>query len=344
MIQEIAALKKRGYSVAICHMEALRFMTVEMKLLSSKIQTLINSLDVDQVTLLDEVETTLLLIRYPPILQFPPALHSTIRARHAVIVVNQAPQARDGSDVRYVIQDCIRNARNIFGLDPIWAPQGPLVRDMVEVLLPDELLAPCDLMGFVDCASWRTVRNPLSGPLPVIGRYSRDDNLKFPDSRNLLLSCYPASGCYDVRIMGGNKTCERLLGSDQIPKNWTMLEHREIPVKDFLEEIDFFVYFDNSNIVESFGRSILEAIASSRVTILPEKFRRVFGDAAVYCIPEEVEDVVQSFWCSSEKYKKQIEIAGRVVEEKFSERTFFKNILALAPALSFPSNVKKGCH
>jgi O-antigen biosynthesis protein len=333
MIQEIAALKAQGYSVAICHLEALRFMTGRMELPSSRVQALINAGNVDQVTLLDDVETTLLLMRYPPILQFPPAFRSTIRARHAIMVANQAPHESDGSDQRYEVHDCIRNARNLFAIDPIWAPQGPLVRDMIEPLLPKALLSPLNLAGFVDPSDWRMTRPPLSGARPVIGRYSRDDAMKFPDSRETLLACYPDTGSCNVRIMGGLKSCQKLLGADGFPVNWTMLEHKEIPPRDFLEEIDFFVHFDNPNIVEAFGRSLLEAIASGRVTILPEKFRRVFGDAAVYCRPEEVERVVRSFWSSPGKYQKQSEIARSVVEEKFSEKAFQKNILALAPSL-----------
>lgn len=333
MIQEIAALKAQGYSVAICHMEALRFMTSRMELLSPRIQALINSGDVDQVTLLDDVETTLLLMRYPLILQFPPDLQSKIRARHAIMVVNQAPHESDGSDQRYEVHDCIRNARKLFATDPIWAPQGPLVRDIIAPLLPKALLASLDLTGFVDPSHWRMMRKPLSGARPVIGRYSRDDAMKFPENRDMLLACYPATGSCDVRIMGGTKTCLKLLGTDGLPANWTMLEHRQIPTRDFLEDIDFFVHFDNSNIVEAFGRSLLEAIASGRVTILPEKFRRVFGNAAIYCKPEEVESVVHSLWNAPDAYRKQSETARRVVEEKFSETAFLRNLFELAPAL-----------
>jgi hypothetical protein len=341
MIQEINALKAKGYSIAICQVEALRFMTSEMKFPNQKIQTLINTGVVDQVTLLDDVEATLLLLRYPPILQFPPGFQSSIYARHTILVVNQAPHENDGSDQRFEVHDCLRNARQLFSCDPIWAPQGPLVRDIIEPLLPKALLASCNLSGFVNQAHWRMTRKPMSALRPVIGRYSRDDAMKFPESRAVLLACYPASASYEVRIMGGRKSCGALLGSDTFPANWTMLEHREMPTQDFLEGIDFFVHFDNPNIVEAFGRSLLEAIASGRVTILPEKFRRVFGEAAIYCRPEEVEGVVNTFWNYPDNYRRQSETAQRIVQERFSEKAFLDNLFSLAPALAERSQFTK---
>ena len=46
--------------------------------------------------------------------------------------------------------------------------------------------------------------------------------------------------------------------------------------------------------IEALGRAILEALASGCVTILPRHFEATFGNGAVYCALDEVQDVVRN--------------------------------------------------
>jgi glycosyltransferase involved in cell wall biosynthesis len=285
MIEEIMTLKERGYSVAISHLEAYRFMTSRMEPLSQNIQRLINSGVVDQVSYTDDVKTSLILVRYPPIFQFTPDGRSNIDADNIVLIVNQAPHEKNGTDIRYESHDCIRNIRTLFEKDAIWVPQGPLVREMIEPVIPNNLLSEVDMFGIIVQEDWDVGIRPLSAERPVIGRYSRDDPMKFPETVDSLLEIYPASNELEVQIMGGIKSCKKLLGGRDIPENWIIHEYGEFSSQEFLKRIDFFVHFDHSDIVEAFGRSILEAIASGRVVVLPRKFEQVFGEGAVYCAP-----------------------------------------------------------
>jgi hypothetical protein len=49
---------------------------------------------------------------------------------------------------------------------------------------------------------------------------------------------------------------KRLIG--ERPANWQILEAHEIPVRDFLSRIDFFVYFHHPDWVEAYGRTVAE--------------------------------------------------------------------------------------
>ncbi|MGQ4582569.1 glycosyltransferase [Lysobacter sp. F60174L2] len=294
MIEEIRALHKDGLRLAICQMEAFRFMTKERKPLCAAVRLLVHDGIVDQITTSDTVSVRLAVLRYPPILQYLQADTIAWHLSSAIIVANQAPSEHDGSDVRYCVSDCIRNARTLFGLDPVWAPQGPLVRDALLPLIPHELLDPEDMPGILDVSEWHLDERPADARVPVIGRYSRDNPLKFPATADELIQAYPVCDDINVRIMGGARTCSTLLGDAGLPSNWEVIPYGQMDVRDFLAEIDYFVYFDNAQIVEAFGRSILEAIASGRIVILPEKFRPVFGEAALYCEPSEVPGLVRS--------------------------------------------------
>lgn len=329
MIQEIKALKKAGYKVAVAHLEAYRFMTTEMQLMNHKIQELINEGVVDAISYDDNVTARKILLRYPPILQFLPEAKSNIQAHELIVVANQAPQELDGSDVRYEVDACIRNAKEFFGLDTKWMPQGPLVRDSLQDLVPKELLVCDDLLGIINSDDWLSERRKLSGPKPIIGRYSRDDLMKFPETKKELLLAYPDSLNVDILIMGGKSSCKKILEGAPFPKNWKILDNNELTPRDFLNSVDFFVHFDNSKIVEAFGRSILESIASGTVTILPKKFKRVFGDAAYYCNLEDIEETVSMFYANPSLYDEQSRKGIDVVRERFSEQAFINKIHSL---------------
>lgn len=324
MLEEIRALVAAGYRVGICHMEAFRFMTKERQPLCTAIRDLIHAGVVTQLVYSDRVRVRLLVLRYPPILQFVQSQRFEWRIGAAIVVANQAPSEIDGSDVRYVVTDCIRNARALWGLDPTWVPQGPQVRAALSGLLPRSLLEAFDMPGILDPDDWQ-LRRDRSG-LPIIGRYSRDNPLKFPGDIEALLAAYPDTDRLDVRIMGGDRTCRELLGARPVPVNWTLLPYGAEDVKDFLAGIDYFVYFDNDNIVEAFGRSVLEAIAGGCVVVLPHKYRPVFGDAAVYCTEEGVLETVQALEVDAEKKRAVLDRARGCVRSKFSHQAYVNRL------------------
>src|SRR5699024_10799336 len=125
----IFALRQRGYKVAIMDMEAGRFMKAsDRTALNEPIQALSNDGEVDQVLYDEHAYTQLLILRYPPILQFFTHDVSKMHAKCMVILANQAPSESDGSDIRYIVADCHKTAQVAFDVTPVWIPQGPQIR------------------------------------------------------------------------------------------------------------------------------------------------------------------------------------------------------------------------
>lgn len=326
MIEEIKALVQSGLRVAICHLEALRFMTSSIQPLCREIQVLINAGTVDEVNTDDDLYVSVVILRYPLILQFCQDSPARWRAGAGIIVANQAPHEHDGSDLRYCVTDCIRNFRHMFGCDARWAPQGPQVRDAIRNLVPPALLLHENVPGIINPEDWVTPCHVPCGPKPVIGRYSRDNLLKFPSRKEDLLAAYPDDPGVVVKIMGGEVSCEQLLGGDAPPENWMLHKYGEIPVLDFLSQIDFFVYYDSDDIVEAFGRSILEAIAAGVIVILPPKFEVVFGEGAVYAEPFEVRDLVKRIHADPYEYARLTTKALERVSREFSYACYVKKV------------------
>ena len=332
MLEEIYALVQDNYRVGVMNLEAARFMTDgPSDPLNDEVQRLVNDGIVEHVQYDDDVHIRLLVLRYPPILQFFTHEPSAVKVDRMLIVANQAPSELDGSDIRYRVEDCQRNAEIAFGIVPTWVPQGPQVRDFLELYLSSPVLAPFDMPGILNPESWWHDRIWYRSSIPVVGRHSRDDEMKWPEQSGVLKELYRTDGAYDVRIMGGHRTPLRVMGSRRVPLAWTVYKKDAMPVSDFLYSLDYFVFFQHTQAVEAFGRAVLEALAAGIVVILPRQFERVFGEAALYANPSEVRGIIQELHSDFSIYQAQLERSRASLREKFSYpayRGLIRSVLA----------------
>lgn len=330
MLEEIFALKRAGLRVGIMNLEATRFMTSNIqKRLVPSIQKLINDGYVEQIHYDDQFKVDLLILRYPPILQFFTYETSGLEVQSLVILANQAPSELDGSDIRYLVEDCDRTAARSFNVKPLWVPQGPQVRDFLEHYVSNLHLAEFNIPGILDLDEWWQERLWFRSEVPVVGRHSRDNKMKWPSSREVMDSVYPVDGRFDVRVMGGASVPLGVLGKSKIPAGWTVYKTDEWPVKNFLWSLDYFVFYQHPNAVEAFGRAVLEALASGAVVILPPSFRRLFGEAAIYCEHVEVQGVIEQLHSDFELYQRQLQRAIEILNEDFSYSSYLKRVESL---------------
>lgn len=342
MLAEIAACRGEGLRVGIMHLEALRFMTPRDEGLCTPIRELLTAGEVDWVHVDDRVRIGTLLLRYPPILQYPPGVGRAVRPDRLLIVANQAPCEPDGSDQCYLPADVTENAAALFGVAPTWVPQGPTVRRALEKA-GGAPLADWDNVGLIDVEAWHVRSDrPVSRPM-VVGRYSRDDRIKFPASADALLTAYGFGHEVRVRMMGATSTVPRLLResgrSTRVPGNWELSAHKAQDVREFLSELDFFVYLDDPGAHEAFGRVILEAAASGVLTIVSPKHRDTFGDTVLYAEPVEVVPLVSRLAADPARYRAQVAVSLRRVSERFGYQQFTTRVLALAAGGPQPTAV-----
>lgn len=329
MLEEIRALTARGLRVGIMQLEAPRFMSKAKRQLIPQVQALVNNGTVGQLMYDDPVEVELLILRYPPILQFAPYRPSSLKVHRMVILANQAPSELDGSDIRYLVPDCTANARRMFTKNVLWIPQGPQVRAAIEPYLMSDEVSDFDLPGILAPDEWFDCHERPRSVLPVVGRHSRDTSMKWPEDPRVLEEVYPTSGRLDIRILGGASAARSVLGVDVDPAAWTVYAEDVLPVRSFLSTLDFFVFFQHSVAVEAFGRAILEAIAAGLVVVLPPHFREVFGEAAVYAEPSGVQKLIARYHGDRSLYYSQVQKAQLTVERRFSHNAYCEVIEAL---------------
>ncbi|WP_265521807.1 glycosyltransferase [Oerskovia flava] len=335
MIEEIRALMGQGLRIGVLQIEALRFAEVAHRDMCVAVRDLVHDGTVDLVVLDEPVHVELVILRYPPVLEFPPSLPSRMTVGRLVVVANQVPVEIDGSDTRYTIEDCVRSSRHLFSVDPLWVPQGPLVREAIMHDVSPTRLAPFDSPGILAVEEWSMPRDRFRSDQPIIGRLSRDAELKWPDDPEDMTAAYPVDGRCDVRVMGGRRAVRRVLG--EVPATWLVYDQGEIDPRAFLHQVDFFVYFHHPVLREAFGRVILEALATGCVVILPEHFRPVFGDAALYCRPQEVWSIVSALYADTDAYQEQSARGLRAVQDDYSHdayRRLVGSLLPSRPALS----------
>ena len=311
--QELVAQARAGVRTALVQVDRYDFNV--SRGIHPDIQTLIDDGSVEQLVYGDEVTADLAVVRFPPIFSHPQDYLPQIRPAAVRVVVNQPPRRVAGEPPFWSIATCKANIAAWLGQEGDWVPIGPAVRDALAADGEAHHLTPEDWFNIIDVDAWRVERDGWVAERPVIGRHGRDAPEKWLTRKSELAAAYPDDGSVAVRVMGGAEVPLRILGKR--PANWEVLEFNALPVRDFLAGIDFFVFFPHEGRIEAFGRTVIEAIASGALAILPPVFEPLFGAAAIYCAPAEVGPTVARFYADRDAYLAQTARAEALVRARF---------------------------
>lgn len=283
----------------------------------------------------DEVDCRLVLIHHPPILDHAIDALPAIRTESVAILVNQSPMQRHSQapfyyDMARVDAFCAER----FGSSPTWLPIAPHVRDILCATGPGSIISP-EIWSPPFNGELATEISPpadLGANRPiVIGRHARSHWTKWPASPAAIRAAYCADAeGVETRILGGATEPERRVGG--LPENWTVLPFDSVGVSEFLSGLDFCVHYTHPDYIEEFGRNIMEAMAASRVVILPKSFRAIFGDAAVYASPDAVSNTARSLWADPDAYRVQAERGLDFVRKRCGRKAVSARLHALIPA------------
>jgi glycosyltransferase involved in cell wall biosynthesis len=327
-VNEIGTLLANGYRVGLIQLDSPVLGVTND--LTERILTLSREPNCSVLSLNDDVSAPLLIVRHPTVMQYAQPARSRIEAAQAVLIVNHAPAMRDGTGRHYDILTCAENFEVIFGRAPVIAPESGAIRASLSGLGVDSLLGDDDWNGMLPTTPLQPrVAEPQRRP--VIGRHSRDNPEKWPSSIDDLTALYPVDGSRDVRFLGGADVALARLAPREIT-GWTVYPFGSLPPGEFLAQVDFWVYFHAEHLIESFGMATAEAMASGAVVILPHYMEPTFGEGAVYCKPDEVQDVVDEFWSDPAKYAEQSRLAVEVAAERFTAESFLRRVRALIAA------------
>lgn len=307
LLHELSICIDAGLRVGLVHVKNLLFPAMATKRPIPELTKLITDGAVTELALTTSASASLVIVRWPACFQFTSSLEPRIRVKRVVIVANHPPYERHRDRHSYEIGTVTRNMRNTFGVEPQWAPQSATIRSMLAPQLAHGALLDIDWVAVLaEEPPQRDARRIPMSDVPVIGRHSRDHHLKWPEDRETLLKIYPPEGPVKVKVLGG---VDRVIKSGALAPediaNWEVHPFNAIPPMEFLQSIDFFVYYHHKDWVESFGRVIMEAMFAGAVVILPPSFGTVFGAAAIYAEPDEVQMRIEAYYQDWPRFETQ---------------------------------------
>ncbi|MDZ5076996.1 hypothetical protein [Nesterenkonia sp. HG001] len=298
--EEVRAQAEAGISTALVH--AAGSITNYPNPWSTHIQRILDLPGVRIASPRERIHAKVLVIRHPTVIYSTLSACEGISADHVIIVVNHA--AVDAADTwHYPVEATDARVRRLFGVTPVWAPIGPVVRQTVLDQTTRVPLREKDWVNIFRISGEIRRRTGFIADRPVIGRHSRPQPGKWPATGRDILQAYPDSPRYQVEILGGAQVAEHKLG--YVPSRWHVVEFGGEEPEHFLERIDFWVYMHHPDLKEAFGRAAMEALAAGCVAIMPPYMEELFGDAALYASPREVQRTVDEYYADPAKFLKQ---------------------------------------
>lgn len=281
--------------------------------------------NVEVLSLNDQVDVRLLVMRHPTVLQFAENLTSRLRVGHSVVIVNTPPILSDGTGVVFDLAEVRRNAEHLFGVAPDIVPESEVTRNLTLTVVHRSALANYDWPGFIDIERFSPSEQRERRKVPVLGRHSRPATLKWPDRRSQILSAYGGTEHLRVRVLGGVSFLPESTQA-QLRERTEVIEFGGAASEEFLQGLDFWAYFHSSGLTESFGMATVEAMATGLVVFVPEYMRPNFGDGVVYATPETVQDIALEMWGDPERMSEQSRRARQVVIERYSPQAFLARV------------------
>ncbi|GGA66737.1 hypothetical protein GCM10011521_01100 [Arenimonas soli] len=295
IVEEAQAAARAGLRVALLHMESYRNSTRrEVEPLDPDVERLLSQGCVDEVLYTDPAAVGLLVLRDPTLLQFPPGRPSGLKVARALVVAGHGARGPDGR-IHYEPHDVASGCFRCFSADPRWVATNAAARRLLESELCARLVAARTWPRVVVTDLWHTPRSPVSGRAPILGRFiAKRAGGGLPAGRQARARALGADTELQVRFLDDHSMprAGRLLGR-KLPANWRVLTNNTVSPDLFLASCDFFSHHHTGKPTQDEAWDIRRAMASGCITLLPPDWGGHFGDAAVYCDPDAVPDVVR---------------------------------------------------
>lgn len=318
-IEEIHALLSAGQSVGVLQVESSEHLSRRNDPLSAPVQDLINEGVITRVLDDEEVDVRLLLVRDPAVLQFPTDQPFALRAQQVVAVVDEPYLSVDGRRRRYDLQSCARHGDRLFGR-LLWTATSTPLHDALEAELPLEALTAGIVRHTLDPRRWATERVSFRSDRPVVGYHGA-----LPQTHQPIPGL--DDGSIELRYFSPGRTAAGLL-VPTIPVPWLHLGSADLPLRAFLNGLDFYVYFPGLSGALAY-QDVAEAVATGLVVILPTEYKHAFGSAALYSRVEEVAQLVHSLRADLPAYRAQATAAHAWAEQRLSPSKYLRALEAL---------------
>jgi glycosyltransferase involved in cell wall biosynthesis len=283
-----------------------------------------------------QIQARILICRHPSVVTSKAfkQISSKISAENAFVVVNNSSLRPNGARV-YSIAELFNSGSNISSPNIVFCPISQVIRNELEAssnkLGRDISFSKFDWTPTFDLSLYHQQPKSEMRPPYCVGRHGRDGSEKWFEDASGLRKIYPSDADFKISVLGGAKKAKEILGA--LPMNWTIHEFGEIEPYEYLSELDVFVYFPHTELIEAFGRTIVEAMLAGVPVVIPPKFEETFGELPLYCEPTQVADLIRKLAQDDRgriSYLREVqEIAvfrysSQVIERRLAQSDFFE--------------------
>jgi len=321
VVDEIVSWVRAGRTVGVMQMASLMSLAQGRWALDKHVQQLINEGAISLVIPDEAAVIALLVVRDPTILQFPPCHRFGLNVGEVLVDTELPPAMSDDGPALYMPNEAHTEAAQLFDAPVSWVARDPATREALAMYGDDISLHHGVVPSTIDTARWVNPRKRLERSVPTIGRHSHDWAALWPADSYTAEQIWPSDDV-DVRILGNADSKLEKYGESEHSHQWVVFNEGTIQPEAFMQSLDFFVYYPDRNWPNAYSREALEAAASGAVVILPERFRAVHGDAAIYTTPDQVQAWIQRLVKNKNLYNEYVESARSCLKRKFDGSSY----------------------
>lgn len=320
-VREIQLLADAGLRVGYMHLYSPR--TMKPAGVSEKLFELQLEGRVTQVSYDDDVETNILLVLDTSVGMFLDQISSHVSSYRSILVAHDPPGLL-GSEPR-TPTNLYRSIKNLDqAFNTTFDVIGASAKDQqwVREVLPHTRVLSDSFVWDLSIEGETAAIRPPDG-VPLVGFHSYGNHYRWPSTLGEFNSVY-RSPKFSTYFYGNIKSARKKFGSAAFAE--ASVISRECTEGEFLDKIDFWVYYPNRRLIDQLWEPVLKAMQAGKVVLLPERLRELYGDAAVYCDPTRVPEVVEQYSNDQEKYREQAKRGQAFVTQRFPPEKLIERI------------------
>jgi hypothetical protein len=283
---DVRALSDAGLNVGLALVESVGF----FQDFDTENDTILQLSDLPGVTQVrldpaKALKSDIAFFHHPSVFENPVVTAAPVQATRSILVAHQ-PLFLGDSALAFDPFRVQRNVQSQFGQSLLWAPVSGICRQQFRAYAPLLKMTTQDWPNAFDVSAWIPRREKLQSQTLTIGRHGRAHPDKWPSTGEEIALSLPSGPATKISVMGADPAFLQDKGVDT--SDWSILAFNEQPVPDYLDALDVFSYHHSPLWVESFGRTIAEAMLMGVRCVLSPALRPTFGSHALYGNPAEV--------------------------------------------------------
>lgn len=279
-----------------------------------------------EVTASTRVRCEVAFFHHPSVFENPVKSGLKVEAGRSVLVAHQ-PLFLGDSALAFDPFRVQHNIRKQFGCPLIWAPVSGLCREQFRAYAPMLRMTLQDWPNAFDVSAWTPQRQKLQSASLTVGRHGRPHPDKWPATGEEIALSLPAGPRTQISIMGADRDFLKAKGVDT--SAWSILDFNELPVADFLDDLDVFSYHHSPLWVEAFGRTIAEAMLMQVRCVLSPELKPTFGPHVLYGTPAELPAILDHIRANLESERAAAAAAREHCIRAYSTETIIDRFKAL---------------